>query len=858
MFIQTPPCRSRVSFFCSLFAACALLFLVLPPLHAQNSDLPANLAGGLRELVEWHRAQPAAATREEGSQRLRQHAVKAFGNRLQLDNEDRVVVDVYLDGAKPAADVRAALTALGARVFAEHLPAPGTSRGVAPNGLFSAYLPVDRTVDAAQLPGVQSITLVRRPMHRVGLVTSQGAAVVKADVVNTLGFTGNGIRVGAISDSYDTAFGFGSGLDASSDVASDDLPGIGNPAGRTTPVFVLDDSLGGADEGRAMLQIIHDLAPDAALAFSTSGATEAAMASNIRALRTNANAPCDVIVDDVIFPAEPFFSDGVIAQAVDDVVTSNALGGKRVSYFSAAGNQGGVGYEADFVGVSDNDVRVNGLGVGNLDLSDVPPNLTSGGFHNFAAANGQDGVSVVQNIQVTSTVNTTESPLLVFQWPDPFGNAAGITTDYNVLVFNANGEYLGNRTKFPGNSASTGVTVSTTDSFATGLPYEIFELPLGADPLEPAIYQIAITRRVKDGVAPADHFRYVIFSPFLGLNVTGDFIRNDVPTTYGHPAAANSIGVAAKPYFDPATPEDFTSLGPVTIYFDAAGNRLATPIVRLEPSVAAPDGVDTTFFGEDTDSDGFPNFFGTSAAAPHAAAVAALLLQAGGGPGKVTPERVRTLLQNSPAPRDIDPFFSSANLGFSDGSRISLTAQGDNSDLSGSSTNFFTLSYPSGPVGGYVTSVTIDLAAAGLMFNTNANTGEPFTVGDAVGISAGKVGATVQTPKLARGQRVTAALTNSELVLKFPANAFTVGDSLSFGIGRINAMSGDSANSADLLQGAPVTVTLTPAVVRRGASKKPITSSTVLSNTVGTGYSRVDGFGLINAQTAVQALLSGQ
>ena len=85
----------------------------------------------------------------------------------------------------------------------------------------------------------------------------------------------------------------------------------------------------GADVGGAMTQIVHDLAPGANLDFASAFNGELSFANNIRALY---NAGAKVIADDVVYFNEPFYQDGPIAVAVNEVTAGGA------SYFSSAGN----------------------------------------------------------------------------------------------------------------------------------------------------------------------------------------------------------------------------------------------------------------------------------------------------------------------------------------------------------------------------------------------------------------------------------------------------------------------------------------------------------------------------------------
>ena len=376
---------------------------------------PSNLGLGLRQLVDSYKRDRAAV-----------QAKAATSRTIQLDSQDRVVVNVHLDGKAPINVVAAVLTRAGAEVLA-----------VDPNwrhGVISARLPLAQAEAIGATVGVQSVMLGHRPIHRIGKVTAESSVVEHAQQANTAGvlsnngFLGRNISVGIISDSYDTAQGVPR---ASEGVASGDLPGIGNPDGYNQAVVNLEDSFfsGATDEGRGMAEIVHDLAPAAKICFHTAGISQPIMSLGIRKLRSSSSALCDIIVDDIFFIDEPFFSDGEVAQAIEDVSAGISLPGKKVAYFSAAGNSGNNGYSSDLrlltpgQGQQANDAA----GANQLDLSQVPSSLYAGGFHNLKSSGSPA-------IAMPITTDSIIPPLVVFQWDDPFDTGM-VTTDYNLLVF---------------------------------------------------------------------------------------------------------------------------------------------------------------------------------------------------------------------------------------------------------------------------------------------------------------------------------------------------------------------------------------------------------------------------------------
>lgn len=426
----------------------------------------------------------------------------------------------------------------------------------------------------------------------------------------TFNTDGTGIRIGVLSNGVVTM---------AASQATGDLPPTCSsltPPATEHCVNVVPGQTGSGDEGTAMMEVIHDLAPGAQLYFATANPTIAQFSANILALRNTYN--CDIIVDDIAYFAESVFQDGqgplvvsttnggLITQAVNDVVASGAL------YFSSAANSGNLNdgtagtWEGDFV-----DGGTIALISGTNHVHDFDPT---------AAVATSDLL----------TVGTGTAPMSL-SWSDPLGGSAN---DYDLYVLD---------------SGLTTIVTSSTN-LQTGTQ----------DPFEQTTVTVATNRRAvivqKAGAA----------NRFLHLDTNrGRLAFATSGNTHGHNAASGAYGVAASPVFMPngfpiAGPiffngpypnlyttadkvETFSSDGPRRVFFQGDGTAI-TPgnfsstggTALQQPLVTAADGQ------ADTGAGGFSNpFFGTSCAAPTAAAIAGLLKSAN---PSLTPAQIKTAL----------------------------------------------------------------------------------------------------------------------------------------------------------------------------------------------------------------------
>ncbi len=277
------------------------------------------------------------------------------------------------------------------------------------------------------------------------------------------------------------------------------------------------------------------------------------------------DAGCKVIVDDVGYFAESPFQDDVISQAVSTVTNAGVL------YFSSAANDGNL--HSSHSGTYEGDFTDDGQGL-----------------HLFAPSNNGD--KILQN-----------PGAITLQWSDPLGASSN---DYDLYVVNASGNIIAK---------------SENSQNGTSDPYE----------------QINVAYAGKNYVG-----YYVVVSKYSGSTrflhigaIRGILNYATNGATKGHSTVDKAFGVAAVSAYNTSAAftgaesvETYSSDGPRRVFYNADGTAI-TPdnllhsggTVRQKPDITAADCVKTA-------TPDFNPFCGTSAAAPHAAAIAAQLLSA--------------------------------------------------------------------------------------------------------------------------------------------------------------------------------------------------------------------------------------
>jgi hypothetical protein len=530
-------------------------------------------------------------------------------------------IDLQLHAIGPVgADQRRALSGLGVTVLgssADFAPVPGAD--LPDVGLVHAVVPYDKVDAVADLPWIAAIRPTIRPAVDAQMI-AEGVPLHKADVAQRRGITGKGQKIGVISDGATHL------ADA---VARGELP-------PDTEVL----AVGEGDEGTAMMEIIHDMAPGAKLVFHTVGED---LISYVAAFHNLAAAGATMISEDLAFDDEPAFQQGLGA------TTADQLARHGIFISSSAGNLG-----------NRHAPRVRAIGTGRT------PDGVAGSYAHCP--------SVPRNtVNLRGTDNTYDvviraggAIMPTLQWSEPraiFPTVGqGGFTDLNLYLMTADGtDCLATSTAVQANGVGdTLEQLLFENTGTTAIPAKLVVDVAGtSSAARPPLLDLRWRTARVTTVDPVDRAG--------SLNPDSNYL--------GFATSAGAVG--ANVSTDPATTplEVYSAAGPVQVGSSTVcpGHK-AGPCKGVAgggfrsfraPNWAAADGVSVSGVGGfgsgvcPAVAQGDCRFFGTSAAAPTAMGVAALLRQQFGG--HLHPIALNALLSVLSVRRD-DPGFGAGVL----------------------------------------------------------------------------------------------------------------------------------------------------------------------------------------------------
>lgn len=448
------------------------------------------------------------------------------------------------------------------------------------------------------------------------------------DQLHRSGLDGAGLTIGVIStsyDNYDTADLGPAPTTAPDDVASGALPGAGNPCGHTQEVKVIQEGPADDDEGRAMLQIVHAIAPAADLVFTTGAGGvdlvtgDQAMGSAIDSMVA---AGVDVIVDDIMEEGDLAFASGFAATAAQRATEAGVI------YTVAAGNLNVVGVP---VTVNGQELPSVGHSIGSWQTTEfrgtacpdavVDRDLTKAfecmDFDPSATEDAQASYYIYPYSGLAADARTAMGFL---EWGDaPYAVASAFSA-----YFLDENEAIVETDVIPTDPTSPYAVAGNTALFSG----------LAADTLVER--NLVIAREVSESNRSVP----VRFSFFdnndPSVIVAAEYYESNETDTVGSSLvgrAANRSSVtvaAASMQRQPLSLDTYSGMGPQVRYFGAfdegvAPSRLEIPERKDGPTITGLDVIPTTFFNVPVD--GGYLYPGTSAATPVIGATLALAKQ---------------------------------------------------------------------------------------------------------------------------------------------------------------------------------------------------------------------------------------
>jgi hypothetical protein len=513
---------------------------------------------------------------------------------MGVEGNGRVAVQVYA-AAPITAQQEAQLTALGVAVQKNTADIKNTY-DLPTTGLVSATVPSDKLDAVAALDWVSALRPALRPAVDVGPTTAEGVQLHRADKAQARGLTGRGQKIGVISLDADHL------ADA---VAAGELP---------PDVQVLQQGSYVNDEGTAMMEIIHDLAPGAKLAFASTLDTNA---DYFEAFHVLANAGVTMIAEDIALDDEPVFQQGLGA------ATAEALARHGIWVSSSSGNLG-----------TSHAPRVTAVGTGK------GPDGVTGPYTGCP----KDPGNVVKLRGSDTTYDLSLQPgagiMPTLQWSEPraiYPTAGqGGFTDLNLYVMDSTG------TKCL--ASSTGVQANGVGDTIEQLQY--FNTTTAAQPVK-LVVDVAGTSTARK--APILDLRWRPLAAGVKTvdptEQAGSLNPDSNYTIFATSAGAVNANVSTDPKTAPMGP--YSAAGPVQLVTTTRcpggkpgpcrGVSGGAKLSFQAPNWLAGDGESISGAGGfgsgtcPTTTEGACRFPGTSASAPAAAGVAALTRQEFGG-----------------------------------------------------------------------------------------------------------------------------------------------------------------------------------------------------------------------------------